>query len=85
MKKKAAALKYNEKYNVPIVTAIGFGQIAEKIISVAKESNIPIVENDTLTDNISKLPLGEGIPPDLYEAVAKVIAYIYSLNDTKGE
>ena len=79
-RKKAAALKYDKNYDSPIVTAIGFGHVADAIIKKAEESNLPIVENSKLVESLSTLELGEEIPPELYETVAKVIAFIYNLN-----
>lgn len=81
MTKKAAALKYDKTCGVPIVSAIGFGQVAEKIIQTANDSSVPIIQNDELVENLSTLQVGDTIPIELYEAVAEVIAFIYSLND----
>lgn len=76
-KKKAAALRYNEFMdNAPKLVAKGQGVIAEKIIQLAKEHNIPIVEDPLLVDSLIKLDLYEEIPPHLYEAVARIVAYI---------
>lgn len=83
-RKKAAALKYENGYEVPTVTAIGYGSVAEAIIKKASESEVPVVENSSLVDGLSELELGQQIPPELYETVAKVIAFIYSLNEAKG-
>jgi len=75
--KKAAALRYNEfSDSAPKVVAKGKGYIAEKIIEMAKKHNIPIVEDPLLVDSLIKLDLYEEIPPHLYEAVAKLIAYV---------
>lgn len=82
-RKKAAALKYDSTYSSPIVTAIGFGHVAEAIIQKASQSDVPIVENTELVESLSQLELGQDIPPELYETVAKVIAFIYKLNDSK--
>ena len=76
-KKKAAALRYNEFMdNAPKLVAKGQGVIAEKIIQLAKEHNIPIIEDPLLVDSLIKLDLYEEIPPHLYEAVARIVAYI---------
>ena len=76
-RKKAAALRYNELSDrAPKVVAKGSGVIAEKIIEMAKAHNIPIVEDPLLVDSLIKLDLYEEIPPHLYEAVAKIVAYI---------
>ena len=76
-KKRAAALRYNPQTdNAPKLIAKGRGTVAEKIIELAKENNIPIVEDPLLVDSLIKLDLYEEIPPHLYEAVAKIVAYI---------
>ena len=84
-RKKAAALKYENGYDVPTVTAIGFGSVADAIIKKATENEVPVVENSALVESLSQLELDQQIPPELYETVAKVIAFIYSLNDSKGK
>lgn len=83
-RKKAAALRYDKNYSVPVVTAIGFGQIAENILKTAESNDIPVIENSDLVDSLSLIPLGESIPSELYEAVAEIIAFVYSLNDEKN-
>lgn len=80
-RKTAAALKYDNKYNVPIVTAIGFGQIAERIVKEAKKNDVHIIENKELMKNLSKVPIGQSIPEELYEPVAEIIAYIYKIDE----
>lgn len=84
-RKKAAALKYEKGYDSPIVTALGFGHVADAIIEKAKESEVPVVENKELVESLSQLEVGQSLPPELYETVAKVIAFIYSLNDKKNK
>ena len=75
--KKAAALRYNQLSDkAPKVVAKGQGHIAEKIIELAKKHNIPIVEDPLLVDSLIKLDLYEEIPPHLYEAVAKIVAFV---------
>lgn len=76
----AVALKYNpEEDEVPYVIAKGKNMVALKIREKAKEESIPIVENKPLARQLhASLEIGDGIPGDLYEAVAEVLAYIYS-------
>lgn len=81
-RKKAAALKYDNVFTSPTVTAIGFGEIADRIIKEAEKNNVPIIENTGLTENLTKLPIGQNIPIELYEAVAEIIAFIYSLDSS---
>ena len=77
---KAAALKYEQNFDAPIVTAAGVGQIADKIIEKAKESDVPVVYNKELADLLLNVDIGDSIPSELYEAVAHVIAFITDLD-----
>ncbi len=76
-KKKAVALRYNPSQDeAPVLVAKGKEDIAHEIIRLAKENNIPIVENEPLVNALIKLDLYEQIPPHLYEAVAEILAYV---------
>lgn len=75
----AVALHYDGK-EAPQVTAKGTGELAEKIIAMAKEHGIPLHEDAALIGLLSKLDLGDEIPQPLYAAVAEVIAFAYILN-----
>jgi flagellar biosynthesis protein len=81
---KAVALKYDqEKDHAPKVMAKGRGEIAEKIIEIAKTYNLPLYEDKNLVQILEALELEAEIPPDLYRAVAEVLAFIYRLNKTQ--
>lgn len=73
---RAIALEYDGE-NAPIVTASGEGAIAEEILRIASEHNIPLKEDALLAELLSDLNLGEEIPPMLYRVIAEVIAYAY--------
>lgn len=78
---KAVALKYDQKNdNAPKVIAKGRGEIAKKIIEVAQAHNVPLVEEKNLIQILEALDLETEIPPELYRAVAEVLAFIYRLN-----
>jgi len=78
---KAVALKYDRKKNIaPRVIAKGRGEIAAKIIEVAKAHSVPLYEDKNLTQILEALDLETEIPPELYRAVAEVLAFIYRLN-----
>ncbi len=80
---KAVALKYDNKKNkAPRVIATGRGDIAEKIIEVAKAHNVPLYEDKNLVQLLEALELETEIPPELYRAVAEVLAFIYRLNSS---
>ncbi len=75
----AVALHYDKK-GAPRVVAKGRGSIGEKIIEVAKAHDIPIEENDVLAGALSKVELGDEIPPELYKAVAEVLVFVLRLS-----
>ncbi|PKM90425.1 MAG: flagellar biosynthesis protein FlhB [Firmicutes bacterium HGW-Firmicutes-12] len=81
--KKAVVLNYEKEQEsgAPKIVAVGEGYIAEKIMSLAKENNIPIVEDIELVAKMVKFPIGSEIPPELFEAVAKVLAFIYRIDN----
>lgn len=80
-RRKAAALKYEKNFEAPIVSAVGMGQIADKIIEKAEENKVPIVYNKELTDMLCNVDVGDSIPGELYEAVAHVIAYVTDIDN----
>ncbi|MBN1591986.1 MAG: EscU/YscU/HrcU family type III secretion system export apparatus switch protein [Candidatus Coatesbacteria bacterium] len=80
-KKKAAALAHDlTRPDPPGVLAKGAGHLAERIIKLAKEHDIPIKEDADLVEALMQLDLHEAIPPELYKAVAEILAFIYSMN-----
>lgn len=83
-RKKAAALQYENGYQAPLVTAAGMGVVADNIIKKAEESKVPVVYNEELADLLCNVDIGDSIPAELYEAVAKVIAYVMD-TDKKAE
>ena len=79
---KAVALRYDkEKDPAPKVIAKGRGDIAEKIIEIATAHNLPLYEDKNLVQILEALELETEIPPELYRAVAEVLAFIYRLNN----
>lgn len=79
--KKAAVLKYDQAQRMaPRVIAKGRGLIAEQIIQVARENDVPMVEDRNLVNVLEALELEAEIPPELYQAVAEVLVFIYKLN-----
>ena len=81
----SVALHYDPEGNrvSPIILAKGANNIAFKIREIAKQNNIPIVENKSLAQNLYKLDLGGEIPPQFYQAVAEILAYVYGLKNKK--
>jgi len=74
------ALGYNPNEDVaPVVLASGRGSIAEKIIALGKEHNIPVIEDPLLASALADINIGTVIPPELYAVVAEVLAYVYRI------
>ena len=83
--KSAVALEYNPDEEAPKIVATGKGYLAEKIIEKAKESNVPIHEDEKLTKTLSKLEIGDMIPPELYNAVAEVLVFVDAMEKIKSK
>ena len=82
---QAIALEYNPAEDAPRVIASGRGVLAEKIIQKAKESDVPIHRDDKLADTLSRLEIGEMIPPELYEVVAEVLIFVDAMDKMKSK
>jgi flagellar biosynthesis protein len=79
-KKKAVALHYDQsKQNAPKIVAKGEEKIAQTIIRLAKENNVPIKEDADLVELLSKIEIDKEIPPALYKAVAEVFSFLYKM------
>lgn len=83
--KQAIALEYNPQEDAPKVIASGRGKLAERIIERAQESDIPIHRDDKLADTLSRLEIGDMIPPELYEVVAEILVFVDSMDKIKGK
>ena len=77
----AIALQFDSIQMVaPTVVAKGAGPVAQRIKEIARENQVPIVENKPLAQALHKMvEIGEYIPVELYRAVAEVLAYVYRL------
>lgn len=81
--KTAVALSYDPNNTAPKIIASGKGYLAEKIITKAKETSIPIHKDDKLANTISKLEVGDFIPPELYDVVAEVLVFVDNMDNLK--
>lgn len=82
--KRALALQY-DGLGAPRVTAKGCAEIAEKIIALAEEHDIPLYEDAYLAAALAHLELGDEIPELLYMAIAEVLAFVYDLDTLKAK
>lgn len=81
-RRKAAALRYDPAQDgAPRVVASGRGELAQRIIDLAREHGVPIQEDPALVGALVEVELNREIPPELYEAVARVLAFIYLLEE----
>ena len=81
-KNLAISLKYSGGTNhAPKVTAKGQGWVAEKIIAMAEQQNIPIRKDKDLVALLEKIDVGREIPESLYKLVAELLAWVYQLNN----
>ena len=82
---KAVALKYDmQKDAAPRVIAKGKGHVAEHILATAQQNSIPVYQNKTLVNMSMALEIDREIPPELYKAIAEVMAYVYQMDKEKG-
>lgn len=83
--KQAIALSYDPEEEAPRVIASGKGGLAERIIDRAKEADIPVHKDDKLADTLSRLDIGDMIPPELYEVVAEIIVFVDAMDKIKAK
>lgn len=79
--KQAVVIRYDkDQDSAPRVTAKGRGYVAEHIINLGKQHAVPLYQNKTLASMLMAIELDKEIPPELYSAIAEVLAYIYRLD-----
>lgn len=83
--KIAVALEYEPSEAAPKIIASGRGHVAEKIIEKAVEENVPLHRDDKLAGTLSKLEIGDAIPPELYEVVAEILLFVDKVDKIKGK
>ena len=83
--KQAIALEYNPEEEAPRIIASGRGALAERIIEKAKEADVPVHRDDKLADTLSRLEIGDMIPPELYEVVAEILIFVDSMDRIKAK
>ena len=76
--RQAIALKYDGQ-QAPTLTAKGDDALAEAILKLARENEVPIYENAELVKLLARMELGESIPEELYRTIAEIIAFAWNL------
>jgi flagellar biosynthesis protein len=78
--RKAAVLKYKHQIDrAPVLVAKGKGIVADRIIEMARKHSIPIQSDPALVEVLGQLDIDQEIPPELYRAVAQILAYVYKM------
>lgn len=83
--RQAIALAYDPDEDAPKVIATGKGALAERIIEKAKEADVPVHRDDKLADTLSRLEIGEMIPPELYQVVAEILVFVDAMDKIKAK
>jgi flagellar biosynthesis protein len=82
LQKQAVALRYEpRKDRAPKITGKGRGHLAERILELARQHNVPIRQDKNLLQILSRLDLYQEVPPEVYQAVAEILAFIYRLSN----
>ena len=85
-RREAIALSWDPHLDTaPKIAAKGSGLVADELIRLAKEHNIPIREDRDLVQIFSLLNIGETIPPEVHTAIAEILAFIYWSNQQYTE
>ena len=83
--KTAVALAYEPGEEAPKILATGKGEVAERIIDEAKKNDVPFYKDSALAETLSKLKLGDAIPPELYEVVAQILVFVDKMDRLKSK
>lgn len=82
-RERACALYYDETRAAPTLIAKGEGRLAQTIREIAQKHNVPLIKDADTATALAQLEIGDEIPFELYEAVAKILAFIYRLYDER--
>lgn len=83
--KTAVALAYEPGDAAPKILATGKGEVAERIIQTAKENDVPFYKDNKLAETLSKLEIGDTIPPELYDVVAEILVFVDDMDRMKAK
>lgn len=83
--KTAVAVAYTPGERAPKILATGKGEVAERIIETAKENEVSLYEDDKLASTLSRLDIGDMIPPELYDVVAQILVFVDDMDRLRGK
>ena len=84
-RKVSVALEYVHGEEAPKIIAAGKGVLADKIIERAKEADVPVYEDSKLANTLSKLEIGDMIPPELYSVVAEILVFVDDMDRLRSK
>ena len=84
-RRTAFALSYEPGDVAPKILATGKGELAERIIRKGKEENIPLYKDNKLANTLSKLEIGDSIPPELYDVVAEILVFVDDMDRLRSK
>lgn len=83
--KRAVALRYDAtRDGAPKVVAKGKGRTADMILALAKKNGVPVRQDPNLVQVLSRLKIDQEIPPEVYRAVAAILAFLHRVNRPNG-
>lgn len=83
---RAIALEYNPNEDeAPKVVASGQGALADRIVEEAKKNKVPVHKDSKLADTLSRLEIGNEIPPELYEVVAEILVFVDAMDKIRAK
>ena len=83
--KTAVAVAYEPGDAAPKILAAGKVEVAERIIEKAKENDVPFYQDNKLAETLSKLQIGDTIPPELYDVVAEILVFVDDMDKMKAK
>ena len=83
--KTAVALSYEPGDVAPKILATGKGELAERIIKKGQEENVPLYKDNKLANTLSKLEIGDSIPPELYDVVAEILVFVDDMDRLRSK
>lgn len=80
----AVALRYPEWADAPYISAKAKGSVARRLVEIAEENEVPVVENEEMANVLSLQNVGAFIPESTYEAIATIFAFILKLDEANS-
>ena len=81
--KKAVAIKYDDALPAPFVIAKGKHELADRLTQIARENNVEVVKAFELTETLFEFEIGTFIPEEMYEIIAKLLAYVFEVRNVR--